>query len=138
MLANSSSNPTYHIDRRQTVILIGGMADEQIPQKITKFRPRSDVLEARIRELASDSFNVLIPTDHCLERQEERSITDDMIYEVLRRGYISGEVRSGENPGEWKCKMTRKMKGAREVGVVTVLINNNRLLVATAEWEDQR
>lgn len=114
------------------------MADEHLPHKIRQFRPRPDTVQARVRELASDSFNVLIPTDHSIERQDERSITDDMIYEVLRNGYISGEVRAGREPGEWKCKMTKRMKGAREVGVVTVIINNNRLLVATAEWEDMR
>ncbi|WP_156807933.1 DUF4258 domain-containing protein [Henriciella marina] len=110
------------------------MADDL--KRVTQFLPRVDRIESRIRELAQDSFNVLIKTQHAAERQDERGITDKMIFDVLRKGFIDGDIRSGSEPGEWKCKMTRKVNGSREVGVVSVLIRDQRILVITAEWED--
>ncbi|MEO1659345.1 MAG: DUF4258 domain-containing protein [Pseudomonadota bacterium] len=114
------------------------MADDSNENKVVRFRPRPDQLQARIRELAADSYNVLIPTDHSLERQDERDITDEMIYDTLRTGYIDNDIRPGENAGEWVCKMTKRIKHKREVGVVTVLIENQNILIVTVEWEDMR
>lgn len=65
-----------------------------------------------------------------------QDITDKMMFEVLRTGYIKGEIVPGQYPGEWKAKMAKQMKGQREVGVVTVVINNHKLFVKTVEWED--
>ena len=68
-----------------------------------------------------------------------RGITDNMMFEVLRTGFIKGgDIVPGKNPGEWKVKMTKKMKGQREVGVVTLVINCQRLFIKTVEWEDLR
>jgi ribosomal protein L39E len=45
-------------------------------------------------------------------------------------------IEPGANAGEWKAKMAKQMKGNREVGVVTIVINGNKLFVKTVEWED--
>jgi hypothetical protein len=37
--------------------------------------------------------------------------------------------RSWKNPGEWKIKMCKAMKGQREVGVVTIIVRHQRLFV---------
>jgi hypothetical protein len=66
----------------------------------------------------------------------ERGITDKMAIEVLQKGDCEGEVEAGANPGEWKLKMVRQMKGKREAGVVVLTAGNARLLVKTVEWED--
>lgn len=98
-------------------------------------RPRVRDLEARIHKLARDSWNVGLGP-HARQRMVERSITDLMTFEVLRQGYIKGEIEAGENEGEWKCKMVMTMKGRRDVGVVTIVVRSSRLFVKTVEWED--
>tara|TARA_R110002020_G_scaffold363918_3_gene576240 strand:- start:246 stop:587 length:342 start_codon:yes stop_codon:yes gene_type:complete len=113
------------------------VSDDPTPKTVHIFARRPELLESKIRALAQDSSNVLIPTDHSLERQDERGITDKMIFDALRAGYIE-DVRPGKGVGEWKCKMTKRVKGRREVGVVTVLLAGDSLLVATVEWEDMR
>jgi len=102
---------------------------------VRRFLPRPEWLQARIRELARDSANIFLK-GHAEDRREERDIFDDIIIDVLRRGYISGGVRVGRSTGEWKCKMTLRVAGAREVGVVSVVVQNRKILVVTAEWED--
>ncbi len=67
---------------------------------------------------------------------EWREITDDMMFEVLRTGIISGDIEPGKHPGEWKCKMTKPMKGRKEVGVVTIVVKREWLFIKTVEWED--
>ena len=73
---------------------------------------------------------------HLLERMAERGISDKFALEAMRQGLTKGDVDAGQNPGEWKVKMTYRPKGRREVGVVVVTVRNERLLVKTVEWED--
>ena len=73
--------------------------------------------EAHVRKLARDSGNVAIKQSyHAKERQEERQITDKMIFDVLQTGEICGEIEAGARDHEWIFKMTKRMKGRREVG----------------------
>jgi len=37
---------------------------------------------------------------------------------------------------EWKCKVVKNVKGGRDIGVITVIMNNGLLFVKTVEWED--
>lgn len=67
---------------------------------------------------------------------DERGITDREAIEVLRRGELKGGIDPGNRRGEWKCKMTAPMKGSRDVGVVTIVLIEDRLFVVTVEWED--
>jgi len=46
------------------------------------------------------------------------------------------DIEPGKNPGEWKCKMVANIKGNRDVGVATLVVNGQRLFVKTVEWED--
>lgn len=66
----------------------------------------------------------------------ERGIADWVAVEVMRLGYAKGTTTAGANPGEWKIKMCREVKGRREVGVVVLTVKNARLFVKTVEWED--
>ena len=100
-------------------------------------RPNSRKLEARIHELAAVSRNVGWG-DHTRDRMEQRDITDRMMFEVLRTGTLRGDISPGARPGEWKCKIVKQMKGRRELGVVTVVVRDQRLFVKTVEWEDPR
>ncbi|MDE1158466.1 MAG: hypothetical protein PW791_09335 [Neorhizobium sp.] len=107
---------------------------------VVPFKPRVSEMEKVVRSLANDSRNVrwkaITYETHAESRMDWRDITDRMMFEVLRTGFIKGEVEAGRNPGEWKVKMTKQMKGRREVGVVTVVINCQRLFIKTVEWED--
>ncbi|MEP3279382.1 MAG: DUF4258 domain-containing protein [Stappiaceae bacterium] len=109
-------------------------------KNIVPFRPRPSEIETTIRSLAMHSKNVRWKsqsyTTHAESRMEWRGITDKMMFEVLRTGTIRGDIIPGRYPGEWKVKMTKKMKGSREVGVVTVVINAKKLFIKTVEWED--
>jgi hypothetical protein len=106
--------------------------------QVAEFRPRVRDIENLIRELAKDSRNVRWRSQqyetHVASRMDWRDITDQMMFEVLRTGYVNGDITPGRAPGEWKAKMCKVMKGRREVGVVTIVINQKRLFVKTVEW----
>jgi hypothetical protein len=88
-----------------------------------------------VRKAAADSRNVSFGM-HALDRMEERGITTLDALRVLRSGEIEGELEAGKNAGEWKCKIVAKIKGSREVGVVTIVMRVGRLFIKTVEWED--
>lgn len=103
---------------------------------------RPSEVEALVRKLARDSRNVRWRAEsyltHAETRMRWRDITDVMMFEVLRTGYLKGGIEPGKNAGEIKVKMCKKMKGMREVGVVTLVVNGARLFVKTVEWEDPK
>lgn len=120
--------------------MIGVMKTKPEACTVVQFAPRISDLEKVIRDLALDSRNVRWRASsyatHAESRMNWRDITDKMMFEVLRSGFIKGEIEPGRNPGEWKAKMVKQMKGTREVGVVTLVINRQRLFIKTVEWED--
>jgi hypothetical protein len=106
------------------------------PPKASK-PPHPGLLRARIRDLAAaGAYSYRL---HAFERREERDIDIQDALAVLRCGEIAGPVVAGENAGEWKCKVTGKpeLSSSREVGVVVVVVRNNRLYLVTVEWEDK-
>ena len=68
----------------------------------------------------------------------ERDISIRVALTVIREGTVMGDIEPGCHPGEWKAKVVRNMKGRRDVGVVVLLVRNDRLIVKTVEWEDMR
>lgn len=102
---------------------------------VLQFRPRDADLERSVRELAKDSGLVSF-TRHARERLEERGLTDRQALFVLMGGTLVGGVSPGQKPGEWKCKMVARIKGNRDAGVVTLVVESRRLIVLTVEWED--
>ncbi len=101
------------------------------------FKPPQRYLEKRIRELAKDDERITWG-DHAFDRSDERDITIQDALVVLQTGYIDGEIEAGLGLGEWKCKMTKTMKGRREIGVVLIVIKDSEIFVKTVEWEDLR
>ena len=87
--------------------------------------------------MAKDSENITWG-DHAFDRSDERDITIRDASTVLQTGYLDDKLEAGLNPGEWKGKMTKAMKGRREIGVVVVVIRNESLFAKTVEWEDLR
>jgi hypothetical protein len=112
------------------------------PKNVLTFAPKPSEIQALIHRLAMDSKNVRWKAaeyeTHAEGRMDLRDIEDKTMFEVLRTGYVKGGVEPGRNPGEWKVKMCKKIKGMREVGVVTVVINMSKLFVKTVEWEDPK
>jgi hypothetical protein len=103
--------------------------------KAVAFRMRPETIRDLVRRLAADSENVKWST-HAQERMVERGITDKTAMDVLRSGDPKGDIEAGTNPGEWKVKMVRTVKGRREVGVVVLTVRSEHLLIKTVEWED--
>lgn len=103
--------------------------------QVTHFRPRPQQLLATIRSLARTTEKINWSL-HALERMDERSISTEDALRVLRIGDLCGDITAGKSVGEWKCKIVERRRGARDIGVVTLVIREQRLLVLTAEWED--
>ena len=99
--------------------------------------PPAHGLIAVIRFLASDTDRIDWAI-HAHERMAERNITPRDALVVLRNGDIEGDITPGRSKGEWQCKVCFPIKGSREVGVATVVIETERLFVKTVEWEDPR
>lgn len=93
-------------------------------------------VERLVRSMATNSKNIRWST-HALKRMDEREILDVDVLRVLRTGTLAGKPEVTER-GEWKCKLTRNIRGSRDVGVVTIILKESKLLVKTAEWEDLR
>ncbi len=87
-----------------------------------------------IRSWAARESDIIL-TRHACDRMVERGITELDMRRVLRRGSLDGHVVQTDQ-GEWKCKMTLRVRGEREIGVVVLILRNSRsLLVKTVEWE---
>lgn len=109
--------------------------EDEVERRVVPLRPDRAAIHSVIRRIAEEDRRVYL-SEHAKERMEQRSITRIDVVRVLVRGHINGDIMPGNYPGEWKVKLVANIKGSREVGVVTLLINNERLLVKTAEWED--
>ena len=110
------------------------MVDE--PRRhVLSFRPSPASLEDIIHEIATVDHHVYLGT-HTRDRMEERGITRLDAVRVLQRGAIEGQITPGRGAGEWKCKVVAKLKGSREIGVVTIVVQERKLFVKTVEWED--
>lgn len=59
------------------------------------------------------------------------------VYRILQTGHVFEEPEKTEY-NEWKCKVTKKVKGSREAGVIVVILHNGMLFAKTVEWEDWR
>lgn len=98
--------------------------------------PHPGLLMRRIRHLAREGKFEW--KKHAFARNDLRDIDVEDVREVLRLGEIEGPIRSGQNPGEWKCKVTATPESSsRKLGVVTVVVGDAHMLLITVEWEDK-
>lgn len=117
----------------KSIILIG-MKSENEP-RILPMRMTVTIAQKKIRELARVTENIIF-TNHAIERMEERDITDFEVYDILRTGYANTIQDSKVGEG-FECKITKKLQGRREAGVVTAVKEKSRkLVIITVEWED--
>lgn len=94
-------------------------------------------LQERIRKLSGETKNIYL-SDHAQERMWERDISAMEVFDVLRLGMVDGVPWIEDETGEQACKVVLRRKGQRAIGVVTILLVEDGLLVKTVEWEDER
>lgn len=104
------------------------------PSTVTKLRLTSSIAEQRIHDIAKETSQVALTT-HAKDRMAEREISVREIYEILRNGQVE-ESPTETTRGEWKCKITLKLRGRRKAGVVVALPPKTKVIVITVEWED--
>jgi Domain of unknown function (DUF4258) len=110
-------------------------ADRSSPRSPTP-PPRPEALHAIIRKLVVKGH--ISYTAHAQERMEERGFDRFDVKSVLLNGRIAGPIEAGANDGEWQAKIVDGLEGTtREMGVVTIVVRDQRLLIKTTEWEDR-
>ena len=111
---------------------------DKVPGKgVVTYGLRAVNAQRRIHELAQDTGNI-VWTHHIRARMEERGIDADAVLRVLRGGDVEEEPTEADVPGDWKVKIVLKLGTGRVAGVALVLMQSNRLVLMTAEWEDRR
>jgi hypothetical protein len=76
--------------------------------------------------------------DHSEERIGQRGFDVFDVRRALKRGHIVGKIEAGKKEGEWKVKLVDTPEGtSRKMGVVTIVVREERLLIKTVEWEDK-
>jgi hypothetical protein len=113
------------------------MTEPPSSTNVSPMGPNPAEFTRRVRELAANSENVSWSA-HAWERMEERGISIRVAETVLKEGMVAGTVEAGRRPGEWQAKIVHAIRGRRDIGVVVLIIRNNRLKVKTVEWEDWR
>jgi hypothetical protein len=102
--------------------------------------PSPEALLATIKRLSVE--RKISYLDHGGERFEDRFKDQgfdvfDMHY-VLESGGLDGKIEPGKREGEWKVKMVAVPDGtSRKMGVVPIVVREERLLIKTVEWEDR-
>jgi hypothetical protein len=91
----------------------------------------------RIRRIAAKSEQVFL-SPHAREQMAKRGVTDLEVYRALKLGEISGLPWHEPDIGGQACKVVFRPRGSRAMGVVTVVMDADELLVKTVEWEDER
>ncbi|MBV7259652.1 DUF4258 domain-containing protein [Erythrobacter crassostreae] len=102
---------------------------------VVDFKPSAERIQQTIRAIAEKDHKVFFGP-HSKRRMHERGITRLDAVRVLKKGHVDGVIVPGDKVGEWKCKITGKVKGSREIGVVTIVSNGTSIFVKTVEWED--
>ena len=111
-----------------------GMSDDKT-SSVSPMRLTAAVAQSRIRKAALVTANVKI-SFHAREQATTREIFDVGVFRVLRGGYVDDAPVKTDFEGEWKCKITLKIRGGRTAGVVVIILPNGKLFVKTVEWED--
>jgi hypothetical protein len=97
-----------------------------------------------IQKIAQDTSRIDWSV-HAQQRMEEREITDADVLAILRQGDIAATPERNER-GEWECEVVHRLRGARDAGVVTIILTNPtlfgehgaRLFIKTVMWKDWR
>ncbi len=102
-------------------------------------RLRAGEAERVIRERAKASSNVIIHENaHAALRARERDIPEPEVRRILLTGTVIKSPLRNEH-GDWEAIIQRRIKGARDAGVVTIIVRRDEtLIVKTIMWMDYR
>lgn len=103
-------------------------------RNVVPFKMSIKIAEETIRRRAAVTSNVIFST-HAKERMEERDISSVDVYRILRGGIIM-EDPACARAGEWKVKVSMRLRGSRDASVVTIILKGEQLLVKTVHWDD--
>lgn len=92
---------------------------------------------AQIRQRAAHTERVFF-SPHARDQMAARGITDVEAIRILRVGDIDGVPWHEPEIGGRACKVVYRPRGSRTIGVITVVLEGDELLVKTVEWEDRR
>jgi hypothetical protein len=99
--------------------------------------PRPESLLSIIRRLARERRISYL--DHSEERIGQRGFDVFDVRRTLECGHVVGKIEAGKKEGEWKVKLVDTPEGtSRKMGVVTIVVKEQRLLIKTVEWEDDK
>ena len=102
--------------------------------------PEGRDLIVQIRLIAADTGQVFFSA-HAREQLVARSVTDRDVLRGFRIGDIVGDVSPGKSPGEWTCEIifpSDEDTGSRDLGVITIVQDGERLFIKTVMWKDRR
>lgn len=110
---------------------------------VTPIRPinwrnlRTDEAERIIRSRSGSRNTVqVIFTDHTWDRVDEREITREDVFSILRGGFCVEKPERNEK-GHWQVVVSKKIAGHREAGAVTIILEDEeKLIIRTVEWMD--
>ncbi len=65
----------------------------------------------------------------------DRHILQRDALRVLREGQVADRPKVDDRTNDWKCKITKRLVGSKAIGVVTLIVKNDELVIITVEWE---
>ena len=101
-------------------------------------KPRMDELEKVIRSRSKQTENVII-SDHAFDRVEERDITQQDVYNILRTGVVLENIENvSKQPNTWKVQVMKALNGGyrQAIAVTLVVKDDDHLFVKTVMWRD--
>lgn len=105
--------------------------------RIVDFKFTAAVAQERIRAAARVTTDIVWGR-HIEDRMDQRGLMRQDVLRILRTGFVDEPPMKTEFAGEWKCKITLRIRGERVAGVAVVLLPDGRLFLKTVEWEDGR
>lgn len=99
-------------------------------------RLNSTDAERVIRQYAGIRSNVIF-SEHALDQIEDREIVKEDVHWILENGYAEPDACLNKY-GDWEVIVSRELRGARRVGVVTIVLREReQIFIKTVMWRDK-
>ncbi len=114
---------------------------QQNASNVYPLRLRTDEAARLIKAAAQDSDKVIF-SDHAQERMAERGFDIADVFWVLENGHVYQDpvLESFEWNGNehklWNVIIEKNFSGNRDIGAVTIILQDGDLFIKTVEWID--